>query len=740
MSSKRQPGLIVLRFAAVVLAAILAGTAAWASPGAKAPPVLAARLAVGHPQDVIVLFDDSTIQAEAATQRARAGLARDSRKILAFKTQRFKALKQRVFVNLPAGQFEVLHDYDHLPLTFLRLRSVAALDRLVADPAVKAVYENRPKYPALNAESLNLINQPPVASAGEQGAGTTVAVLDTGVDYTRPDFGGCTAPGVPAGCKVDYYQNIADSSTSLDSNGHGTNVSGIVVGVAPESRVAMINVFGSGSSTSDALILQGIDWAIANQAAYNIVALNMSLSDGIDYTAPCSSSATNPFVSAVANALSAGIVPVAAAGNSGFTNGISNPACTPGVVSVGAVYDANLGQVQYASCTDTTSAPDKITCFSNSAYFLTLFAPGAIITAGGYTMAGTSQASPHIAGAIAVLRSTFPDQSPNETVAQITGAGPPLVDPRNGVTVPRLDLLAAARPPNDAFVHAATLAGSSGQAVDVNLLATKEPGEPNHAGNPGGASVWWNWTAPASGQVSLDTHGSGFDTLLAVYTGTTVGTLQGVAANDNDGTAGKVSGLLFEAQSGTTYRIAVDGYNGAAGPIALNWYLNDAAQADLSVTATSTPALVLVGYDLTYTLTVVNAGPQSATNVKISAALPPNVAYLSATPGCADSSNTVTCDLGTLGNGAVSTIQIVARVSAPGPTNGPVTASSDLPDPTPADNAAAAGGSSGYVYADEDIPFVPGWAQFSLAISLLVAGFRALETCHKVPACSRHDR
>ena len=125
-------------------------------------------------------------------------------------------------------------------------------------------------------------------------------------------------------------------------------------------------------------------------------------------------------------------------------------------------------------------------------------------------------------------------------------------------------------PPNDNFSAAITISGSEGTTNGTNVRATKESGEPNHAGNVGGASVWYNWTAPSSGTVDIDTIGSSFDTLLGVYTGSSVGSLTAVAS-DNDSGGNGASRVNFTATAGTTYRIAVDGYNGSMGSVTLNW-------------------------------------------------------------------------------------------------------------------------------------------------------------------------
>ena len=401
------------------------------------PQSLLTNLAAGEPQELIVEFDSASVEAEANVLRSQRRLATDDQYITEFKSQRFRQIKDRAFAKIPNFATDVLIDYSHLPMTLLRLRSSSALMQLLDLTEVIAAYENGPIYMQL-AQSLPLINQPQAASAGYTGAGTTVAVLDTGVNYTLADFGSCTAPGVPSGCKVAAAVEIATNDNSLDDNGHGTNVSAIVLGVAPDSRIAALDVFNPDGTSTDALVISGINWAIANKANYNIVSINMSLGGGTKHTRPCST--LNPYVTPVNSALAAGIIPVAASGNNCYTDGISRPACTPGIISVGAVYDSNIGSVSYGVCSDSTTSADQVTCFSNSADFLTMLAPGAAITAGGYTMYGTSQAAPHVAGATAVLRAAYPSESNDAVTNRLTSTGQPITDTRNGIAKPRLNL------------------------------------------------------------------------------------------------------------------------------------------------------------------------------------------------------------------------------------------------------------------------------------------------------------
>jgi len=119
---------------------------------------------------------------------------------------------------------------------------------------------------------------------------------------------------------------------------------------------------------------------------------------------------------------------------------------------------------------------------------------------------------------------------------------------------------------NNSFAQAVTLDGSADTETDRSIGATKEGGEPNHAGNAGGASLWYRWTAPSDAVVSLSTDGTNFDTLLGVYTGNAVNSLTQIVANDNHG--GRVtSEVTFRPTTGTTYRIAVDGKDGASGRV-----------------------------------------------------------------------------------------------------------------------------------------------------------------------------
>jgi len=125
---------------------------------------------------------------------------------------------------------------------------------------------------------------------------------------------------------------------------------------------------------------------------------------------------------------------------------------------------------------------------------------------------------------------------------------------------------------NDNFANAITLSGASGSTTGSNVGATKESGEPVNPANGGGASVWWKWTAPSSGNVSFSTSGSAFDTIMAIYTGNAVNALNLITYNDDENYPSIVTSIVtFNATAGTTYYISVDGYSAATGSIALTW-------------------------------------------------------------------------------------------------------------------------------------------------------------------------
>jgi len=127
-----------------------------------------------------------------------------------------------------------------------------------------------------------------------------------------------------------------------------------------------------------------------------------------------------------------------------------------------------------------------------------------------------------------------------------------------------------AGPENDNFNNAVEISGDSGTTIGTNVGATHQDYEPDLSGWGATASVWWKWTAPETGDVYIDTHGSDFDTIMGVYTGNTIDGLTWIGTNDQDG-YDNASGVYFTTEQNTTYYILVDGWKGQTGNIVLNW-------------------------------------------------------------------------------------------------------------------------------------------------------------------------
>jgi len=126
------------------------------------------------------------------------------------------------------------------------------------------------------------------------------------------------------------------------------------------------------------------------------------------------------------------------------------------------------------------------------------------------------------------------------------------------------------QPANDMFANRIVIVGTNIVVTGNNVAATRETGEPYHAGNRGGASVWWSWQATTNGVATISTYGSSFDTILGVYTGSSVSQLTTIASNDDDPDGDLTSAVAFDVAPNQVYQIAVDGYDGDSGDVTLS--------------------------------------------------------------------------------------------------------------------------------------------------------------------------
>jgi len=390
---------------------------------------------------------------------------------------------------------------------------------------------------------------------------------------------------------------------------------------------------------------------------------------------------------------------------------------------------------------DASSQADQIPCFSNSASNLTLLAPGVLINAGAITLSGTSQAAPHVAGAVAVLRSTYPNESLDQIKARMTSTGMKITDPRNNITIPRLNLLAAAIPTNDMFTNRITLSGLSGSTSGTNVLASKEDGEPIIAGNFGGESLWWKWIAPQSGQLTINTNGSGFDSLLGIYTGSQLSNLIPITSLDNSASPiSQQANLILEVIAGTEYAFSLDVANGAPSSFALNWNLNTNPNANISSKITGN-SNVNVGSTLTYTLTVTNNGPQTATNVITSLTAPVGATISPSSTSCSVTNNVMSCAIGSLHNGGISTFvfditwnainqasMLSSTVTSDTPINGSLFSTTTIQISAINTHNIDQSNTLPSNLDSADIPTLPQWGIIMLVLTMLLINYKISNT------------
>jgi subtilisin len=251
-------------------------------------------------------------------------------------------------------------------------------------------------------------------TTAREASSAAVAVIDTGVDLTNPDLNAVTGTNC-----------VTPGASAQDDHGHGTHVAGTiaagndgdgVVGVAPGTKIYAVKVLSaSGTGTLSSLIC-GIDWVAANAQADNIKVANMSV--GSTGRVPTSCTTTiDPEYLAVCRAVNAGVTFVAAAGNSGIPfDGlrITVPAAYPEVLTVTAMSDSDgtPGAAGGAPTCRLIEGDDIVARFSNYAATATgeahtIAAPGTCITSdalggGAAVLSGTSMASPHVAGSVAL--------------------------------------------------------------------------------------------------------------------------------------------------------------------------------------------------------------------------------------------------------------------------------------------------------------------------------------------------
>ncbi len=375
-------------------------------------------------------FDPAAAIGSGATQRRRIGQA-----------------DERVRDAVAGTSHRVLRSYENLPYIALEL-SPPALRALEASGAAASIEEERIARPTL-AESTQIIQSAPQVERDWDATGKVVAILDTGIRADHPFIAGkiydeaCFADAgegqyCPNGQTEQFGPGAAARKYSLDF--HMTAVAGVAAGkrvaggtfdgVAPGAQILPVRVLDPDGTTSTEM-LAGLNWLITRvDAGAPIASVNMSIGGGV-WTSDCDSESLKAPIDALR---ARGIPTIIASGNETSTTGVTYPSCISTAITVGG---SNKSDGLY---TDTDSSSQ-----------VELLAPGQGITVPNATVdgntyvavSGTSVAAPHVAGAWASYVARYPGASVSDVLAAFQRTGKPILDTRNGVTVPRINLAAA---------------------------------------------------------------------------------------------------------------------------------------------------------------------------------------------------------------------------------------------------------------------------------------------------------
>ncbi|MER6631753.1 S8 family serine peptidase [Streptomyces sp. NPDC000987] len=374
----------------------------------------------------------------------------------------------RTDLSAAASAGETLQSFETMPVVTLKVGR-SGLDQLAAQPGVVSVTEDVAVPPSLD-ESVPIIGADQASAQGMTGAGSVVAVLDTGVATHHPFLKdrviseACFSPIdpdltatslCPDGTAHQEGTGTADSGTgpcaTIAECDHGTHVAGIVAGngegitgapkrgVAPGANIIALQVFSKfdsedvcGPGAAPCVLsftsaqLSALEKVLQlRQSGTPVVAANLSLGAG-RYATACDTDARKP---AIDNLFAAGVATVVAAGNNGYSDAVSAPGCVASAITVGATTD-----------------DDQLAAFTNRGPLLDLLAPGTGIISSvpgdGYASKnGTSMAAPHVAGALAILRQAFPDESIANLESRLKTSGKTIT--YTGADTPRIDVAQA---------------------------------------------------------------------------------------------------------------------------------------------------------------------------------------------------------------------------------------------------------------------------------------------------------
>ncbi|MFY1693621.1 S8 family serine peptidase [Plantactinospora sp. WMMB782] len=484
-----------------LVAAVTVGLFGTAAPATAAPAGGTIRHA-GGPTAVadsyLVVLDEASVRADAVTARAD------------------------VLASRAGGK--VARTYRHALRGFEFTGPAAAARRLAADPAVAYVEQNhRVRLTGTQTPTpswgLDRIDTRPLAldnsyTYPNTGNGVRVYVVDTGIRFSHSTFGGRAVSGFDA----------VDGGPADDCQGHGTHVAGTVggteYGVAKGVTLVAVRVLDCGGNGSYAGVIAGVDWVTGDHDPGERAVANMSLGG------PANSAAN----AAVANSIADGVSYAVAAGNSNVDACLGSPASVPAAITVAATggfpggpgrTDARAAFSSYGSCVD-------------------IFAPGVAIvssTIDGDTASGpadgTSMASPHVAGAAALVLEQHPSYTPAQIRDTLVGAGTTglVTDPGPGSPNVLLYVGDIRPPAHDFALTVAPVRGSAapGGAVTATVSTRLTGGSAqtvrlSATGLPRGVTASFNPATVVTGRSSVLTVRVGSAAVPGSYPVTVTGT------------------------------------------------------------------------------------------------------------------------------------------------------------------------------------------------------------------------
>ena len=438
-SGPRRPGLVLLTAALVGFGGLsddTVPTARAAVDEAELAP-LRQRLAEDGSLRVWALLDDGSEPGAGAETSSAAHPEIESSGILS--SQRRAAIRrcqEACLRDLGDEGYRSSYRYRYSPCLFLELEDAAALERLASSRGVRAVFPDRRGSVSLH-ESRARIGVDQVEALGLRGAGTVIAVLDTGIDTDHPDLAD----------SILHQHHYLDQGGIVgegaeDHNGHGSHVAGILtsngtvapLGIAPDAMLVVIQTFGADGNGWLSDWTAGLEHVIAlvEDGDIDVDVINMSFATHSTFAGSCDTEdvAMNRAVEA---AHELGIVLFAATGNRGLPHQTSLPACFTDVIAVGSI--------------DKTE-PTEVSWFTNRSSVLDLLAPGGDIVSTSRlgdtgTISGTSQATPHAAGVASLMLSVDPSLQPETIRDLLQQTGTPVQDPDSDRSYPSLDGWAA---------------------------------------------------------------------------------------------------------------------------------------------------------------------------------------------------------------------------------------------------------------------------------------------------------